>query len=79
MAEPHDDTRVSKADVALLLSVIRARFINLDPAESMAVVLAMEGLRWLLGQNSAVNHATLEYEFNHWEQYSIVSVEPEWP
>lgn len=79
MAEQQDVTTTPKADIALLLSVVRARFVNMDSAESNAIVLAIEGLRWLLGTDSAVSRTELEQELAYWEQHSVVSVAREWP
>lgn len=63
---------VLKADVALLFTVVRARFLNLDSQESNAIVLALEGLKWLIDDESAVTRASLEQEHAYWQQHSIM-------
>lgn len=72
MTEPRNEDIVSKSDVELLLRVVRERFLNLDAAQSNAIVLAIEGLRWLVGEESAVTRASLAQEDAHWQQHSIM-------
>lgn len=72
MTEPQNDAWVPKADVELLLDVVRERFLNMDATESNAIVLAIEGLRWLVGEDSAVSRVSLEREQAHWKEYSVM-------
>ncbi len=75
MSEPSVQDVVSRADVALLLRVVRARFLNMDPTESNAIVLAIEGLRWLAEEESVVSRASLEAEEAYWVDHSIVPMQ----
>jgi hypothetical protein len=59
-------------DVELLLYVVRARFLNLDADKSNAIVLAIEGLKWLAGDDSMVTRASLEQEEAYWQTHSVV-------
>lgn len=63
---------VPKADVDLLLTVLRARYLNLEPHESNAIVLALHGLEWLLGYDWPSLRDDLEAERSYWEQHSIL-------
>lgn len=72
MAAPHPEEVVARADVELLLSVVHERYLNLDLDKSNALVLALEGLRWLVGDESSVTRAELEAEDAYWQQHSIM-------
>ena len=57
-------TLVHQADVALLLACVRARFMD---GQGSTIVLAIEGLKWLAGEESIVIRAYLEEEHQRWQ------------
>lgn len=73
MADREENSTVSRADAELLFEVVRARFLNLKPDESNAIVLALQGLEWLLGYDSSVSRDSLDREHAYWEANSIMA------
>ena len=73
MADTPETDVVPKADIELLFTVVHARYLNLEPQESNALVLALHGLEWLLGYDDWPSlRDDLEQERLYWEQHSIM-------
>jgi hypothetical protein len=58
----------SNEDVRLLRDVVRERFLY---GASNAIVLALEGMKWLLGEtdDTTIDRAFLEQELQAWIDY----------
>lgn len=56
---------IKRSDVQLLSDVVRYRFRN---QVSNAIVCAIEGFNWLLGEESSVDREFLEAELALWKK-----------
>jgi hypothetical protein len=57
---------IPQADIARLLFCVRQRFLN---DHGNAIVLAIEGLKWLSGLESMTTREGLDAEAQHWEAH----------
>jgi len=59
--------KIERSDVQLLNDVVRYRFRD---GQTNAIVCAIEGFNWLLGEESVMDREYLKKELAAWKEYT---------